>query len=187
MIYTEGSPFIATNLILGKHTLFEADLTRLQNRYPQNDHKYRAHLLPASTEALDELVTTIKEHGSDWDISDRDWEDMHLPVKTDGTSKHGYANAQYLMSSARVLSPPSLFTVDQVMLAIDAPRHEQFYTGAPVSVQLCPLLYESEEGKTGVSLIVEAIAIMADDKQRYPNMQVKQRRNIQLFLQQSAG
>ena len=188
MEFTEGSSLILNSLTLGKHTLFESDFTRLERKYPDSQYKYRAHLLSSEEERQQ-----VREHINDNLMDTEGW--MHIPVnkydelvnmplRQNGKSKHGYSDTDYILATTRRLSPPNLFLPDQTLLDLDAERHSYFYTGARVNAQVCPLLYEDEEaGTCGVSLILEAIVVLSGDKEKYPPLDIRQRRNVELILQ----
>ena len=183
MEYTEGRSFVAGPFLLGKHTLFESDLRRLERRFPDNSHKYRAHLLPYAPSILDSVQKEIEANIDEvWNLDDDHQLDM--PVRVNGESKHNYPDADYLVASTRQLSPPSLITKDGTILTLEAPRHPSFYTGVKINAQLCPLLYapSEKEDAVGVSLILEAIAILNDNRDDFPSIQTKQRRAIDLII-----
>ena len=177
--YIESDSLLIGPFKLGKFILFQENLDTAMRRHPDNKNSFFAEFIVDDNDELVELInaldTAVEDRWPPEVIEGCDQLD-YSPVYQNGRTRM-YPTDTYIRAKARPYNPPNLFTFDGELLPMDSPRNEEFYSGVPVYTEVAPLSYQNEDGKKGVSLILNAVAIVSTDREANPLLQFRQRRS----------
>ena len=178
MDYQESPSILIGPYRLGKNILFEENLQTAMRRYPDQNNSFFAEFIVDDDDELTDLLNALDDAvASRWPDTMDGCDGLdYSPVYHNGKSKM-YPTDTYIRAKARPFNPPSLYLYDGTILPMDAPRDSSFYSGVQVMTEVSPLSYESEAGKCGIYLTLNAIAIVSDDREANPVLQFKQRRS----------